>query len=97
MSNIKQVLEKHLSNPSPIQGVLDDLVYSMVLGALIGEMKEVIIEERQGLTKYEIDSEERKLGESEITKLRALIIDLEIVKISATGDVKDVIRRRYMK
>lgn len=97
MSNIKRVLEKHLSDSSSIQGVLDDLVYSMVLNALIGEMKAVAIEEKQGLTKYKSGSEERKLGESEIIKLKALIADLETVKIPATGDVKDVIRKRYMK
>jgi len=97
MSKIKNVIKKRVANPASLIGVLDDLVYSMVLGVLIGEMKEVLKEEEQGLKQIKDDKEALKVGEKDIEKLETLIVDLEAVKIPATMNIKDTIRQRYMR
>lgn len=97
MSKIEKILESHLGNSSIILGVLHDLTYSMVLGALIGEMKEVAKEERIGLKEIRHDKEATKIGINEVKKLEALIVDLEKVRIPAAMDIKDMIRMRYMR
>lgn len=96
MSEIKKVIKKHVANPVSLIGILDDLVYSMVLGVLIGEMKVVLEEEKQGIEKLQ-DSDSFKIGKKEVKKLEALINDLEKANIPASMDVKDIIRQRYMK
>lgn len=97
MSEIEKILEKHLGTPSIFLGVLNDLVYSMVLGVLIGEMKEVIKEEEDGLKGLKSDEEALIVGLQELKKLENLIIDLEKVAIPASMNIKNVIRQRYMK
>lgn len=97
MSEIEKILEKHLGKPSIFLGVLNDLVYSMVLGVLIGEMKEVMKEEEEGLKQLKSDEEALIVGLQELKKLENLIIDLEEVAIPASMNIKNVIRQRYMK
>jgi len=97
MSQIEKILEKHLGNPLSILGILDDLVYSMILGVLIGEMKEVVKEEYEGLKRLNSDKAALKAGLYELKKLENLIKDLEEANIPASMDVKEIIRQRYMK
>jgi len=97
MSDIEKVLEKHVGNSSELLGVLHDLSYSMVLGVLIGEMKEVLKEEEKGLKQVIGDLEALIIGQKEIQKLKDLIVDLEEIKNPSTTIIRDKIRTRYMK
>lgn len=98
MSLVGDVFQKHLGNPNAFQGVLDDLVYSMLLSVFIGEMEYVLKEEQEGLKSLDKDDLEAKAVATEaISKLQALIDDLKHITTPNEKQVREVIRARYMK
>ena len=99
-SRIETVIRRHISNPEPILGAIQDLFFQFVAQTVIGEFEEILAGEQaafnQEVHEGSLSAAAATAGARDLNRLEALIKDLKEAAMVEENILRRAIENRYM-